>query len=109
MLAQLEPVRGRKRRIQELQEHGLVCVSVCLCVHVCMHVCMHVCVCIGGGQWHTQVTADARSHSMGTLLVNPVDLLTCGLLQKGRDHSLPFMMRTFCVCVMGFKWESASP
>ena len=37
--AQLEPVRGKKRRIQELQEHGSVShdnSSVCVCVCVCV-------------------------------------------------------------------------
>ena len=54
VVAQLEPVRGEKRRIQELQEHEsvshdtssvCVCVYVCVCVCVCMCVCVCVCVC----------------------------------------------------------------
>ena len=47
MSAKLEPVRGKKRRIQELQEHESVShdtSSVCVCVHVCVCVCVRVCV-----------------------------------------------------------------
>ena len=48
VVAQLEPVRGEKRRIQELQEHESVShdtSSVCVCVCV-VGVCRCVCACV---------------------------------------------------------------
>ena len=50
MSAKLEPVRGKKRRIQELQEHESVShdtSSVCVCVCVCVCVFVRACVCVG--------------------------------------------------------------